>query len=335
MSSTNNNIKDFIERCENRLSLLNNKQQDNVKTQQSVTDSVDKTKTTLRNHAKQIKETFCKVIDENLERIYSEVDTIYEKDLQYLKTLEDAVTKDIEKLNKLITEAKSMHETASDQMMGHLGDINKGFHEMPVVSLSFNAKVDDYLLSNLCEKSRDLMKLGMTGNVQIIECLGRHGSIIVKWDEQHISDSESVTTDASSYTEYILQTCKEPPPDGENMIFNTIYEGKEMQYTLSFVEPGKIYAFRVCQYLNSGAGSGVMGPWSMVKQAVTSLQPHVWRYKDCITDSGLELYQLSNENRTATKIFPEGSRILRSESASYTYSNSYILDRRSWGSHSK
>ena len=55
--------------------------------------------------------------------------------------------------------------------------------EFPVVSLSFSPKVDETVLSTMCEKSRDVLRLGMTGNVQIVECLERPGSIIVKWDE--------------------------------------------------------------------------------------------------------------------------------------------------------
>ena len=44
----------------------------------------------------------------------------------------------------------------------------------------------------------------------------------------------------------------------------------------------------------------------------------VWRSEDCVTESGLQLYQLSNKARTATKVFPESSRILRSRTASYS-----------------
>ena len=44
----------------------------------------------------------------------------------------------------------------------------------------------------------------------------------------------------------------------------------------------------------------------------------VWRSEDCVTESGLQLYQLSNKGRTATKVFPESSRILRSRTASYS-----------------
>ena len=57
------------------------------------------------------------------------------------------------------------------------------------------------------------------------------------------------------------------------MIYHTIYEGEELQYTMRFAEPNKIYSFRVCQY-HSGGSVGVCGPWSMTKRGYTTLSPH-------------------------------------------------------------
>lgn len=75
-------------------------------------------------------------------------------------------------------------------------------------------------------------------------------------------------------TEYMLQMCEENSEDGEVPIFRTIYEGDDMQYTMNFAEPGRIFSFRVCQYFSGGTGSGMFGPWSMIRRASTSLDPH-------------------------------------------------------------
>lgn len=85
-----------------------------------------------------------------------------------------------------------------------------------------------------------------------------------------MSDSESVATDTSTITEYMLQgTTKN---DG---VFYTIYEGDNLEYTMSFADPNKTYKFRVCQYIsNSSTGGGVCGAWSVVRSASTSLSPH-------------------------------------------------------------
>ena len=55
--------------------------------------------------------------------------------------------------------------------------------EVPVVSLSFSTKINETILHSIEEKTRELIKLNMTGSVQIMECLERPGAIIVRWDE--------------------------------------------------------------------------------------------------------------------------------------------------------
>jgi len=318
---TNKNTLDFIERCENRLSLLNNKLQDTYKSLQDVQEASTKIKTTLMQQASQLKETICKIVDQNMENLHENVDITKQRDEEYLKDLDENLLKDIEKLKHMMEEAQSLrctNPTVLETMNQALTDLGRGVPELPVVSLSFSTKFDELALSQINEKIKDVLQLSMTGAVQVVECLERPGSIIIKWDEQQSCDSESVTTDASVFTEYILQASKGKPSDEEPMLFNTIYEGEDMQYTMNFAEPNEFYSFRVCHYYTNSSGVGVVGAWSMTKQAVTTLTPHVWRCEDCVTESGLQLYQLSNKARTATKVFPESSRILRSKSSSYT-----------------
>lgn len=80
-----------------------------------------------------------------------------------------------------------------------------------------------------------------------------------------------MATDTSNITEYILQATTKN--DG---IFYTIYEGDNLEYTMNFAEPNKMYKFRVCQYMSTStaAGGGVCGAWSVVKTASTALSPH-------------------------------------------------------------
>jgi len=55
--------------------------------------------------------------------------------------------------------------------------------ELPLVSLSFSTKINDPVLASIEEKVRDVIKLNMTGSVQIVEFLERPGGIVVRWDE--------------------------------------------------------------------------------------------------------------------------------------------------------
>ena len=92
----------------------------------------------------------------------------------------------------------------------------------------------------------------------------------VKLLQQESSDCESIATDNSCITEYILQVYEDG--GSQDGMFHSVYEGDEMQFTFTFAEPYKTYSFRVCQH--TIAGAGVYGPWSMTKKACTTLSPH-------------------------------------------------------------
>lgn len=306
-------VRDILERCENRLSFLSNKLLENGKTKQQIKETADSTKSTLHNHIEQIKKSLCQQLDQSFERLCLTIDETVQKDLDHLAELEEIVNKDMKKLKKLAEQARGKDdELELEDIDNKVTDMGKSHLEMPVVSLSFATKINESAMMFIDEKIKDIIKLGMTGSVQIVECLERPGAIIVRWDEQPESDSESIATDTSTFAEYILQATTK-----SDNVFYTIYEGESLEYTMNFAEPNKEYRFRVCQSISNSSGTGICGAWSVVKTAVTCMPPHVWCEEDCVTDSDLKLYQLSNGGRTATKIFPESSRILRSKEPSY------------------
>ncbi|XP_066933792.1 cytokine receptor-like factor 3 [Clytia hemisphaerica] len=306
------NVEDTLERCENRLSFLSNKLSEYGKTQQYIKESADSTKKALQGHLMHAKETILRNLDHQYERLCTSVDETVKKDIENLFDLEEHLKKEIENLKNILASVKADEKQLNLQQINQkVTEIGKSQPELPVVSLSFSTKINEAALHSIEDKTRDLLKLNMTGSVQIMETLERPGAIIVRWDEQPMSDSESVATDTSTITEYILQATTKN--DG---VFYTIYEGENLEYTMTLAEPSKTYKFRVCQYMNTTNGGAVCGAWSVIKTAATMLSPHVWCEGDCRTDSDLQLYQLSNGGRTATKVFPESSRILRSKEPS-------------------
>ena len=308
------NINDLIERCDNRLSLLRNKILEAGKNIQTVTTAADANKQSLLRDRDQVKDIISKVVDASYENLLSAIEETCLKDIQNIHNVEECLKNDLRKGEKLIQDTKDSNNSYSDllhEVDQWLIEVNKGPSEVPVVSLSLGTKINESNLSTVETKARDILMVSMTGSVQIVECAERPGAIIVSWDEQQVSDSESVTTDTSHITEYILQYAKE----GED-VFHTLYEGEDMSYTMKPAEPNHIYSFRVCRY-NISAGHEGCGPWSMTKQASTMLLPHAWRISDGETESGLRLYQISNKGRTSTKVFPESSQFLRSQGASY------------------
>ncbi|XP_047143599.1 cytokine receptor-like factor 3 isoform X1 [Hydra vulgaris] len=312
-------INDMIDRCENRLSFLNNKLSEYRKTGHAVQLTSENTKKALTNHVTLIEASISRALNSKFNELCHTIDEAVAKDFQHLNEAEIVFQKDIAILNSLIIEAKKCSiekdkgNDTIDYISQALADIGKVSSEMPIISLSFSSKLEEAALSSIEDQAADLLKLTMTGSVQIVECVERPGAIIVRWDEQEASDCESIATDNSCVVEYILQVYEDG--GSQDGMFHSIYEGDEMQFTFTFAEPYKTYSFRVCQH--TVAGAGVYGPWSMTKKACTTLSPHVWREEDCITESNLQLYQLSNKCRTTTKIFPESSHILRSKVASY------------------
>lgn len=310
-------VDDLVERVENRLSLLTNKLLETNKHIHTIQTTASSNKVALEGQLKQVKDSLCRIIDASYENLVNAIEETASKDILNIKNNEECINNDINKGKMLIESAKVSSELTSESItnINHwLSDVSKAPMDLPIVSLTLSTKINEPNLVAAETKANDLLKVTMTGSVQIVECLERPGALIITWDEQHVSDSESVTTDTSNITEYILQYCKE----GES-VFHTLYEGEEMSYMMKFADTNTIYSFRVCRYHTTG-GHGVCGPWSMIKQACTSLPPHAWRTEDCETESGLQLYQISNKGRTATKVFPESSHILRSQMPSYRLS---------------
>ena len=83
---------------------VSNKLQDNAKVQQTVRDTTNKTKVSLQQHAAQIKETLCRMVDLSVEATFANVDDISRKDIEYLESNNETLSKDVEKLNALIVE---------------------------------------------------------------------------------------------------------------------------------------------------------------------------------------------------------------------------------------
>ena len=79
--------------------------------------------------------------------------------------------------------------------------------ELPVVSLSFSTKINEVVLHSIEEKCRDLIKLNMTGSVQIMECVERPGALVVHWDEVCFKDTPEFFF-INSFCKNIKQTRK-------------------------------------------------------------------------------------------------------------------------------
>ena len=311
-------FEDTVERCENRLSLLRNKKLEANKAIHSLKKHAESVEKALSNDAEKLKNKLWEAIDEKLSELMETVRESTMKDIEEATALEAQIASDIDRVEEFKMQAdKDIEADENLEISRKLQDIGKGPLDVDYASLSISSKIDDASLLSAVAKCKAALDITMTGLVQITECTERPGAIQVVWDEEELSDCASVATDNSTYTETFILQCCVGSADEADAVFNTIYEGEDMQFLMTFAEPNQVYTFRVCQYHSGGTGVGVCGPWSLPKKAFTTMPPHSWRSGDCHTASGLVLYQLSNNNRTATKVFPESSKILRSQNASY------------------
>ena len=70
----------------------------------------------------------------------------------------------------------------------------------------------------------------------------------------------------------MLQYCQADNKVSSDDVFSTIYQGEQMSYLVTDIEPHVTYTFRVCG--RSGNKDVKWGPWSAYKNGVTSLEPH-------------------------------------------------------------
>ena len=69
----------------------------------------------------------------------------------------------------------------------------------------------------------------------------------------------------------MLQYCKADNKENSGDVFSTIYQGEQMSYLVTDIEPRVTYMFRVC---GRSSNKEKWGPWSVCKNGVTSLEPH-------------------------------------------------------------
>ena len=87
---------------------LSNKVLDYGKTKQHVKESAENTKKALQGHLMHAKETILRNLDNHFERLCSSIDETVQRDIENLLELEDNLKKEIQILNKVLEEGKSL-----------------------------------------------------------------------------------------------------------------------------------------------------------------------------------------------------------------------------------
>ncbi|XP_065065634.1 cytokine receptor-like factor 3 isoform X1 [Rhopilema esculentum] len=322
----------LVERCENRTSYLGNKVTEVNKSLKAVKESCSSARLALDLNYERIKMEVVRALDDRYHSLVDVIEKSKKEDMDLLKNLEDQLNTELSHLQELTNKGNaeinknsqvfengesedSLDESASvcKEIASALEKTGKSSPDMPCASLSIVVGFDESKAKSSIENLRGCIAVDVIGGLQITECVEMPGGILIRWDE-HSTDSESVDTDNSVVTDYILQcaSCASKKPnhsdhDESSLIFNTLYTGEEMQYFLTDIDAHSCFYFRVCKKLGEE-----FGPWSLIKKGWTTLPPHEWNLEDCANEGSLPAYELGNNNRTATKVFPESCKILRS-----------------------
>eukprot|EP00794_Sanderia_malayensis_P009106 gene9106-10079_t len=326
----------IIERCENRASILGNKLLDVERSLQTVDEGCKNAKLFLDDQYKKIRDDFMRALDEHYSYLVTSIDKAKKKDVTQLEDLKSQLQSDLSKVNSLINkgkdEANELKARLDDEadckprtleLESELNKLNKSHSDILCSAMSISVICDDSKLESAIEEIKSCMNVNLTGGLHITECVEMPGGIIIKWDEPSV-EIESVETDSSFVTQFTLQYSLVPLNQSNSeihkdadLVFSTLYTGEEMEYFMTNVDINRNYYFRVCKSPIKEDCHDKVEAWSMMKRGWTTLYPHEWCKDDCLNEGSLVVYELGNDNKTATKVFPESCKVLRSNSASY------------------
>ncbi|XP_031563814.1 cytokine receptor-like factor 3 [Actinia tenebrosa] len=311
-------IKETLQKLEKYQVYLNSELTDLTSTKEVVKDSLSKARQEVEVNFTKIQNDVLEALDGRQKEILATIDDVGHKDLEPLNNLEDKITGELEKVQEVIKEGNTTLEKEDSMLLEELHQIKKNltltenrYPSVPCISQTLSVTFEESPEAFI-ETINHLGEISMTGSLQIVELTERPGGMHVEWDDT-FSDCESIT-DYSGIQEYILQCCCSDNKNASGTVFNTVYTGEEMSYTVTDLEPHVSYTFRVCGRFGK---DGRWSSWSIPRNGITTLDPHEWSPEDCVNRNKLVIYQLSNHQRTATKIFPDSSKVLRSKTMSY------------------
>ncbi|KAJ7375636.1 Cytokine receptor-like factor 3 [Desmophyllum pertusum] len=227
---------------------------------------------------------------------------IERKDLDPLTNLEEKINGELDKTVKLVEKGNSSLDEDDATLLSEGKNLQKElqisstrYPDTPCISQTLSVAFSDSHTQSVIDAINSVGEISMTGSLQVAELLEHPGAILVQWYDETYSDSESIT-DYSGVQEYMLQYCH--------------------------LEPHVSYTFRVCGRFGN---EGKWGSWSIPRNGITTLDQHEWSVEDCLNQNKLAVYQLSNRRKTATKVFPDCSKVLRSRTMSYRLDTTLVL----------
>ncbi|KXJ28571.1 cytokine receptor-like factor 3 [Exaiptasia diaphana] len=309
-------IKESLQNLDNYKAYLSSELVNVNSTREGVKCSIAKAKKEVEDKFESIEQQLLKALALRKKDILLAINDVANKDLEPLNNLEEKINGELETVEKLkiqgndiLEEEDSVISEKAEQTLKEINIQQNRYPNMPCISQTLSVTFEE----NHIECVNHIGEISMTGSLQIVTLAEQPGGMLVEWDDT-FSDSESVT-EYSGVQEYILQCCcTDNKGNHDGAVFNTVYNGEGMSHVVTDLEPHVSYTFRVCGRFGR---DGRWSSWSIPRSGMTTLDPHEWSAEDCLNMNQLAIYQLSNKRRTATKVFPDSSKVLRSKTMSY------------------
>ncbi|KAJ7362052.1 Cytokine receptor-like factor 3 [Desmophyllum pertusum] len=321
-------IKESLRKLDEYTSYLRSRLTDIKSTREGVKNSISEARTEVEERFKEIKQEIEHVLEARQRGILATIGEIERKDLDPLTNLEEKINGELDKTVKLVEKGNSSLDEDDATLLSEGKNLQKElqisttrYPDTPCISQTLSVAFSDSHTQSVIDAVNSVGEISMTGSLQVAELLEHPGAILVQWYDETYSDSESIT-DYSGVQEYMLQYCRTDNKGNCDSVFSTVYCGEESSHLVADLEPHVSYTFRVCGRFGN---EGKWGSWSIPRNGITTLDQHEWSVEDCLNQNKLAVYQLSNRRKTATKVFPDCSKVLRSRTMSYRLDTTLVL----------
>ncbi|CAH2291865.1 cytokine receptor-like factor 3 [Pelobates cultripes] len=268
-----------------------------------IKDSAAQTRDTLKQHFLDVKGAVIKLLDERLQALIQEVDTIAQENIKPLDECQKLLEQGVSTAEDLLKDGEIALSCMAQEPENLCNFTNKAMHiqldslpEVPslVEAPCLSAQLDDSFLSAARNHISKHCTVASRPPILIEELIERPGGILVRWCKV---DDEFVAHD------YRLQCRKNVASH-----FEDVYVGSESEFIVLHIDPNIDYQFRVC---GRGDGRHEWSPWSVSQLGKTTLVPHEW----C---SGFEGYSLSSRRNIALRNDSVSHEVLYSKAATYS-----------------
>ena len=263
----------------------------------------------LSDYFNKVKESVIETINKRLTCLLSQVESIASEALEPLRQCEDVINQSLAAAKRIMEEGKSiLNDNPSENIdrmvkfkdnpdIKTLNSIPEvpSLPDVPYISIEVSSELEKHLAEFIDLEGRIIER----APILITDIIERPGGLIVKWAEvdEEIEAGDFCLEFSNGNVTF----------NSTSATFHKAYRGPDKHHTVRHLRTNMPYSFRVrCRCENSNKWSS----WSVPRVAMTTIPHYEW--SNCEPE-----YDLSNENKTATRTNEGATYVLYSSVNSY------------------